>query len=186
MVEWTPRPAVMLLGPSKSLPNALSCVEDFNAARHGVAVVVRELAPALIMEDEPNAPGEGPPYTKKFHRLVREHDVRTFAVLWPLHAQMNALDVELGFLLDALEAVRLQPDDVQLLVERADPERDLREDKGEVVLALDERGNRGSYYQDFAAYGCPMRRWGTKAGLVAQAASLALDHALRYPVSVRT
>lgn len=194
MVAWTARPAVLMLGPSKHLPQPLhgprkpmSCLGDFNAVRREQAGVVRRFATAILMEDE--EPKEPENYTLKFRGLVKKHDVRSYSVLWPLHAQMNALDVEFGFLLTGLAERQLRPDNVHLFVERHRPDEVYREEAaGEVVLADaeadDEKGNRAFYYSDFAAFGCPVSFWSNKEALLLHTLAMAVAHAEKYPVDV--
>lgn len=178
-----PRPAVMFLGPTKRLgtPGPQSVLGDFaEARREQTALAGRLEIPFVLMEEAPGRAGEA--YTDKFFRVVDEGGVRTFIVLWPVHAQMNALDVEFGFFLARLRDGALEADAVQLLVERRVAA--LREEGGEAVLASDEAGNRTFYYGDFAQYGCPFRRWGTPLALFRQTADVLREHAERFPVSV--
>lgn len=164
----------------------MSCLGDFNAVRRNQAEVVRQVAPAILMEDE--EPKNPPNYTRKFLDLVKKHDVRTYSVLWPLHAQMNALDVEFGFLLKGLAEKTLEPDDVQLCVERHRADEVYEDAEGETILvapdADDEHGNRAFYYHDFADFGGPIRFWSNRQALMMQTNALAVRHGLRHPVSV--
>ncbi len=70
---------------------------------------------------------------------------------WPYGAQRSGLDVELGFLLEALQ--RGESPDVRLFMEVG------RHAVGRILdgqMVFLERGHRTRYYEDLSEYGCPI------------------------------
>jgi len=56
--------------------------------------------PCIIMEDEPDVPGEDVDLLAKFKRLVAAHQYAAIVVVWPRGAKMAAVQDELLFLVE--------------------------------------------------------------------------------------
>src|SRR5579885_3652959 len=119
------------------------------------------------MEDEAELGAESS--FSKLNRLVRERDVRSFVLLWPLGARLHGLEVELGFLLTHLYGGTLRPSDVCILAGVGT----FGVEDG--VISLSEPGNRTRYHQDLVDLGCPVARWRDSKSLFLRAATIALD-----------
>ena len=107
---------------------------------------------AIMMEDHAAKPKET--NTALFTRLIQEHHVEAFLVYWPLGAKLLGAEKEFGDLLRWLHDGILDPSQVFLLVEKP-----VLDDDGHGTTALNEKGNRTRYHDDFAAYEVRIRAW---------------------------
>jgi hypothetical protein len=168
--------SIFVLGPSEWLKprrKPFSAVsENPLDARRGLAKLIgKHGISAVVMEDEPEQPGEAA--VRKFRRILMGRKVGTILVFWPLGAKLHGLEVEIGFLLKALTEDAIAPDRIVILCERQ-----VMAISSEGVLSLNEPGNRTRYHQDLIDLGCPVRRWTSVKGLIAQVANICHEHSL--------
>lgn len=125
------------------------------------------------MEDKQARPGE--PHTRRFFRIIQERYVQTFLVYWPLGARLHGLDKEFGHLTEWIERGHLLPEQVFVLTESGR----LEDDPETGVMSINEPGNRTRWYEDFYAYGCPIRVWDNERSLFLHALGVLVEHARR-------
>lgn len=158
---------LFLLGPGRDGLGR----DDPLLARRRLAKTLRSAgADVVVMEDEPDAPGEN--HLAKFQRIVRERGVTTYFLYVPLGARLHGLSVEVGHLLTRIQDCDLDPARVHLALQQGATSVD---DDG--VLALSEPGNRTRYYEDLVDEGCPVHRWGDRHALARHAVAVLLEDA---------
>lgn len=178
----------MVLGPSRwrdgtgtrREPAEAEQVETPLELRRRVARALDRIdVEALLLEDQP--PKDPEDHFRLFTTTIRDRDVTTFLLVWPLGARLHGLDVEIGYLLARLEDATLGPDDIFLLAEHAVVGIDTGpSDTDRAVLAWSEPGNRTRYHQDLIARGCPIRRWSSVESLERHAVAVGLEHRRRH------
>jgi hypothetical protein len=182
----SPPPAIMVLGPSDWLPQGATAsalkpeMTPLEARRH-IATILRAWEVPVVLMEEHEA-GEGTTNHSLFTKLIEEYNVKTFLVVWPLGTKTHGLNVEFGFLLSCFSGDKLSPDSVFLLIEEAVVE--MEEDGGEVVLSINEKGNRTHYYSDLSDAGCPMLLWDNVHSLRLAVLNVALDHSKRHGLEI--
>lgn len=97
--------------------------------------------PCVIMEEEPNLPGEEIDLLAKFKRLLAAHEYAAIVVVWPRGAKMAAVQDELLFLVE-WQRTRLLPPTFVLHHPRA-----ARIENG--AFEILERGGRSRYTTAF-------------------------------------
>ena len=169
----TSKPHVVILGPSKDHAGKTWPIE---LRLRLLKALARMRCPAVVMERVPDLEGENP--ARKFDRILRDWNVRTFLIVWPKGCRLNGLDVELGWLLNELVNERLDPRDVQL-VTQVDHLK-VKDDGDEGTWAMGETGNRTRYYAALVDEGCTIRRYETLADMSRNANAAALEHMQRH------
>lgn len=110
---------------------------------------------ATVLEPHQDRPHESP--VDKLLRIVREGDIDRFAIYWPFGAVRPALDVEIGWLLHALQRSEIPGERVGIFYEWSpDGRRAARERaraNGRVVFESLERSRRTTYYQSLVDWG---------------------------------
>jgi hypothetical protein len=179
-------PGILVLGPSEWLPvlggsdSALrSELMTPLEARRKAAETLRSFGvPAILMEEHSRRPGEN--NFAMFLRLIKDFNIKTYVVIWPLGAKLHGLGVELGYLLQCISVADISPDDVFLMAEQGVAV--VQEDEsGEVFLTISgEKGNRSKYYEDLKDEGCPIIAWETLATLRFAMLNVVMEHANKH------
>jgi hypothetical protein len=164
------KPHVLVLGPSRDREG-----DDWPLRlrlRVEKELLHRMRCPAVVMERVPAVEGENS--ARKFARILRDWDVRTFLVVWPKGCRLNGLDFELGWLANEVVHGRLDARNVVLATQR---------DNARVVdgvWALSEPGNRTRYYEALIDEGCTIRAFRTQIDLRRNVTATALEHLQRH------
>lgn len=171
-------PAIMVLGPSRWVERAQEGADleitPLEAREQVVSSLRRMGCEATLTEAHDRRAGEE--HFDLFLRIVEEENVRTYLVFWPLGARLHGLEVELGHLLTEVKGGRLDPENIYLLAE----ERAAGIDAGDGTVAWSEPGKRTRYHEDLVAMGCPIRRWRTETGMLAQVRAIGLEYRMAW------
>jgi hypothetical protein len=99
----------------------------------------------------------------KLLRSVQEGGIDRFAIYWPYGAIRPALDVEIGWLLHAIQRKEISPDRVGIFYEWNPVGRKAARERpaanGQMVFESLERGRRTTYYQSLVAVGAVPIPW---------------------------
>jgi len=106
----------------------------------------------------------------KLLRIVHEAGIERFAIYWPYGAVRPALDVEIGWLLHALQRKEIPGENIGIFYEW-DPEgRQAAHEReipgGRVVFESLERGRRTTYYQSLVDWGAIPIPWSSYEDLL--------------------
>jgi hypothetical protein len=132
------------------------------ALRHLVRAALAR--PCVIMEEEPDLPGEDVDLASKFERLVAAHDHAAIVVVWPRGAKMAAVHDELLLLVERQRTAPLPP--IYVLHHP----RAARVDRG--TFAILERGGRSRYTVAFQRLPVWPLPWRTRQDLERAAATV--------------
>ena len=167
------KPHVVILGPAKDRAG-----KDWplHLRLQMLKALAKMKCPAVVMERVPDLDGENP--ARKFDRIVRDWNVRSFLVVWPKGCRLNGLDVELGWLLREIVGGQLDAQDVHL-VTQVDHLK-IKDDRDEGVWAMGEPGNRTRYYGALVDEGCTIRKYATLPDLRRNALASAIEHLQRH------
>jgi|SRR5579871_656933 hypothetical protein len=150
-------------------PAAETSIPTAKEIRFGLVARLR-LAniPVTMLELRPDRAGEDP--ASKLYRVVRELGIDRYAVYWPFGAVRVAVDVEIGWLLHALQHHGVDGERVALFYEwdpdghRAAQERPTPD--GKIVFESLERQRRTTYYQSLVAWGATPIPWSSYEDLL--------------------
>jgi hypothetical protein len=140
--------SIIVLGPSRWLASAKRRATPLATRQNIVRLLQERGIQATLVEKHEKAPDEDD--FNLFQRVLRENEVRTFLIYWPLGARLHGLDVEIGHLLTRMEEGSLHSEDIYLLVEATA----LPVDPGKGAIAWSEPGNRTRYHAALIARGC--------------------------------
>ncbi|MHB8586709.1 MAG: hypothetical protein ACYDDF_12860 [Thermoplasmatota archaeon] len=180
-------PGVLLLGPNRPLSgarNPTSLTEpQLIDTRRDIAKLLRtsdDWAAVIVMEDEASHPADGNRFTPKFTRIVREHEIRSYFVLWPRACEFLGVTWELRGLADELEKGTLSPECVELLVEHGVADIADDDQLRSSPKTLGEPGNTTGSFHDLAEHACPIRRWSDPPALRRQVLLAYMLHHVRF------
>ncbi len=116
---------------------------------------------ATALELHPDRTGEAP--VDKLLRVVEDHHIDQFAIYWPYGAVRPALDVEIGWLLHAMQRGEIPGDQVGVFYE-CGPEghkaaRERTTADGRLVFEALEHEKRTTAYQTFVSRGALLIPW---------------------------
>lgn len=180
--------SLILLGPSAWLPGYRPSIPGWLveilppgvASSNSRVVTPREIRFGLVarlrlanvkataLELHPDRSGEDP--ASKLLRVVQEAGIEKYALYWPARAVRPAVDVEIGWLLRAVQDGKVSGDNVGVFYEW-DPEgrgaaRERITADGRALFESLERTRRTTYYQSLVAWGGVLIPWSTYEDLL--------------------